>query len=120
MDRRTPTPARLLAALAVVAVVLGASPAGATAPQANGPKPKHDEVLVIGHRGASGYLPEHTLAAYELAIEQCADVIEPDLVSTADGVLVARHENEISGRPTSPSIPSSLIASRPRPSTACR
>ncbi|MGI8757933.1 MAG: glycerophosphodiester phosphodiesterase family protein [Acidimicrobiales bacterium] len=97
MDRRTPTPARLLAALAVAAVVLGASPAGATAPQANGPKPKHDEVLVIGHRGASGYLPEHTLAAYELAIEQCADVIEPDLVSTADGVLVARHENEISG-----------------------
>ena len=51
--------------------------------------------LVIGHRGASGYRPEHTLASYELAIQQCADFIEPDLVSTKDGVLVARHENEI-------------------------
>lgn len=48
--------------------------------------------LVIGHRGASGYLPEHTLEAYKLAIEQGADFIEPDLVSTQDGVLVARHE----------------------------
>lgn len=55
------------------------------------------DALVIGHRGASGYRPEHTLAAYELAIAQCADYIEPDLVMTADGVLVARHENEISG-----------------------
>ena len=53
--------------------------------------------IVIGHRGASGYLPEHTIPAYELAIEQGADFIEPDLVSTKDGVLVARHENEISG-----------------------
>ena len=52
---------------------------------------------MIGHRGASGYRPEHTLAAYQLAIEQCAGFIEPDLVSTKDGVLVARHENEISG-----------------------
>ena len=52
---------------------------------------------VIAHRGASGYRPEHTLAAYELAIRQCADMIEPDVVSTKDGVLVARHENEISG-----------------------
>jgi glycerophosphoryl diester phosphodiesterase len=53
--------------------------------------------FVIGHRGASGYRPEHTLAAYELAIRQCVDIIEPDVVSTADGVLVVRHENEISG-----------------------
>lgn len=53
--------------------------------------------LVIGHRGASGYRPEHTLAAYELAIDLGADYIEPDLVSTKDGVLVARHENEIAG-----------------------
>jgi glycerophosphoryl diester phosphodiesterase len=53
--------------------------------------------IVIGHRGASGYHPEHTLAAYELAIDLGADFIEPDLVSTKDGVLVARHENEISG-----------------------
>lgn len=54
-------------------------------------------VTVIGHRGASGHRPEHTLAAYEQAIVQCADYIEPDVVSTKDGVLVARHENEISG-----------------------
>jgi glycerophosphoryl diester phosphodiesterase len=51
--------------------------------------------LIIAHRGASGYRPEHTLEAYALAIEQGADYIEPDLVITRDGVLVARHENEI-------------------------
>ncbi|TIC87509.1 glycerophosphodiester phosphodiesterase [Nocardioides sp. GY 10113] len=51
--------------------------------------------LVIAHRGASGYRPEHTLAAYRLAIAMGADSIEPDLVCTRDGVLVARHENEI-------------------------
>lgn len=53
--------------------------------------------LLAAHRGASGYRPEHTLAAYRLAIAMGADYIEPDLVSTKDGVLVARHENEISG-----------------------
>jgi glycerophosphoryl diester phosphodiesterase len=53
--------------------------------------------IVIAHRGASGYRPEHTLAAYELGARQGADYIEPDLVSTRDGELVARHENEISG-----------------------
>ena len=53
--------------------------------------------LVIGHRGASGYRPEHTLASYRLAIDMGADYIEPDLVSTSDHVLVARHENEIGG-----------------------
>ena len=52
--------------------------------------------ILIAHRGASGERPEHTLAAYALAIEQGADFIEPDLVLTKDGVLVARHENEIS------------------------
>ncbi len=52
--------------------------------------------LVIAHRGASGHRPEHTLASYELAIEMGADFIEPDLVITRDGVLIARHENEIS------------------------
>lgn len=51
--------------------------------------------IVIGHRGASGYRPEHTLAAYDLAISQGANYIEPDLVSTKDGVLVARHENAL-------------------------
>ena len=53
--------------------------------------------LIIAHRGASGYRPEHTLEAYALAIAQGADYIEPDLVITKDGVLVARHENEIGG-----------------------
>ncbi len=52
---------------------------------------------MIGHRGASGYRPEHTLESYRLAIRLGADLIEPDLVVTRDGVLVARHENEISG-----------------------
>lgn len=53
--------------------------------------------LVIAHRGASGSRPEHTLESYKLAIEEGADFIEPDLVMTRDHVLVARHENEISG-----------------------
>jgi len=53
--------------------------------------------LVIAHRGASGYRPEHTLESYRVAIRLGADYVEPDLVSTSDGVLVARHENEISG-----------------------
>ena len=53
--------------------------------------------IIIAHRGASGERPEHTLAAYRLAIAQGADFIEPDLVMTHDGVLVCRHENEISG-----------------------
>lgn len=64
-----------------------------------------DGVTVVGHRGASGYRPEHTIASYETAILQCADYIEPDLVSTKDGVLVARHENEIGG--------TTNVASRP-------
>jgi len=51
--------------------------------------------LIIGHRGAAGHRPEHTLAGYRLAAEMGADYIEPDLVSTKDGVLIARHENEI-------------------------
>ncbi|HEY0745143.1 MAG TPA: glycerophosphodiester phosphodiesterase family protein [Steroidobacteraceae bacterium] len=53
--------------------------------------------VVIAHRGASGERPEHTIESYRLAIEEGADYIEPDLVMTRDGVLIARHENEISG-----------------------
>lgn len=56
-----------------------------------------ERVLVVGHRGAPGYRPEHTAASYRLAIEMGADYIEPDLVITKDGVLVVRHENEIGG-----------------------
>ena len=53
--------------------------------------------LVIGHRGASGFLPEHTLEGYKLAIEQGADYIEPDLVLTSDRQLIARHEPMLDG-----------------------
>jgi glycerophosphoryl diester phosphodiesterase len=59
---------------------------------------KHrDDFVIVGHRGASGYRPEHTLASYELAARMGADYIEPDLVTTKDHVLVTRHEPEISG-----------------------
>lgn len=75
---------RLSALLAIAALVGSAAPAA--------PRP----MIVIAHRGASAERPEHTLAAYMRAIEVGADFIEPDLVSTKDGVLVARHENEIS------------------------
>ncbi len=77
----------------------GSAPAGSAAPatgKATG-HPARSVPLVIAHRGASGYRPEHTLAAYELAVAMGADYIEPDLVSTKDGVLVDRHEPEISG-----------------------
>ena len=57
----------------------------------------HSPLLVIGHRGASGYRPEHSRSAYQLAFDQGADAVEPDLVATKDRVLVIRHENEISG-----------------------
>jgi glycerophosphoryl diester phosphodiesterase len=60
-------------------------------------QPIASRVLVIGHRGASALRPEHTLASYAKAIADGADFIEPDLVSTRDGFLVARHENEIGG-----------------------
>ncbi|NET00134.1 MAG: glycerophosphodiester phosphodiesterase [Sphaerospermopsis sp. SIO1G1] len=60
-------------------------------------KNKNQQIpVIIAHRGASGYRPEHTLAGYQLAIELGADYIEPDLVISKDGVLIARHENEIS------------------------
>jgi glycerophosphoryl diester phosphodiesterase len=51
--------------------------------------------LVIGHRGAAGYLPDHTLQGYALAIQMGADYVEPDLVATKDGHLIARHEPNI-------------------------
>ncbi len=56
-----------------------------------------ERTIVVAHRGASGYLPEHTLEAYAMAIEMGADYIEPDLVVTKDGVLIARHEPMLSG-----------------------
>lgn len=58
---------------------------------------KEPKIIIVGHRGASALRPEHTLESYQKAIDDGADFIEPDLVSTKDGFLVARHENEISG-----------------------
>jgi glycerophosphoryl diester phosphodiesterase len=81
---------RALLALLIVAFALPS--AGAAGREKDD---KEARPIVIGHRGASGYRPEHTLGSYKLAIELGADYIEPDLVSTSDGVLVARHENEI-------------------------
>jgi len=61
--------------------------------------PKNPDIgpIVIGHRGACGYVPEHTLTSYFIAMQDGVDFVEPDLVMTKDGVLVARHENEIGG-----------------------
>ncbi|MFW5469988.1 glycerophosphodiester phosphodiesterase family protein [Knoellia sp. CPCC 206435] len=73
------------------------APAQADAPPSSKGRASFAEPLVHAHRGASGYRPEHTLAAYRLAVEQGADYIEPDLVMTRDGVLVDRHEPEIGG-----------------------
>ncbi len=81
---------RTLAHAALGTLVAAAMPAAAQAKATSRP-------IVIAHRGASGERPEHTLAAYRLAIAQGCDFIEPDLVVTRDGVLVVRHENEISG-----------------------
>jgi glycerophosphoryl diester phosphodiesterase len=92
---RRPTALLLAAALLVLAL---SQVAGASRGQERvdkGGKPERRLPLVIGHRGASGYRPEHTLASYRLAIEMGADYIEPDLVSTKDHVLVTRHENNI-------------------------
>ena len=91
---------RTLLALPLAAATLAT---GLTAVASGGAAAAKEPVagpLVFGHRGASGYRPEHTLASYETAIRLGADVIEPDLVSTKDGVLVARHENEIGGTTT--------------------
>jgi glycerophosphoryl diester phosphodiesterase len=85
---------RLLLAgvIAMVASSVPAAPLPPARPMAPPPPP-----IIIAHRGASADRPEHTIASYGLAIEQGADFIEPDLVSTKDHQLVARHENEISG-----------------------
>jgi glycerophosphoryl diester phosphodiesterase len=87
---------RLAAAAAVIATV--GPPAVAAAHEK---KP-----LVIGHRGAAGYLPDHTLQGYELAIDLGADYIEPDLVATKDGHLIARHEPNM--------VATTDVASRPK------
>jgi len=81
-----------IALVALAAVALLAPTAAVGKKKKRSGPPKENSPLVIGHRGASGFLPEHTLQAYKLAILQGADYIEPDLVVTKDGVLIARHE----------------------------
>ena len=79
-------------------VLVGLAVLTATSPDAaadRGGETGESRPLVIGHRGASGYLPEHTLQSYALAIKQGADYIEPDMVATKDGHLIARHEPNI-------------------------
>jgi glycerophosphoryl diester phosphodiesterase len=84
-------------AATVLSLPLAGSVLGAEAARATGAAPGRRRSLVIGHRGASGYRPEHTLASYELAARLGADFMEPDLVPTKDGVLICRHEPEIGG-----------------------
>lgn len=86
-----------LTALSVATLLVTVLVTGATS--AAGPNDgnrRRAAPIIISHRGASGHTPEHTLEAYRLAIAMGADYIEPDLVSTKDGALVARHENELS------------------------
>ncbi len=82
MLRRSPGP--LLAALALLA--------SACAPPPPTPDAEDGSKMLVAHRGASAYAPEHTMAAYQLALEQGADYLEPDLQLTRDGVLIALHD----------------------------
>jgi glycerophosphoryl diester phosphodiesterase len=86
-------------AICTAAVVTGVALLTVAAPVAMGDDrgggDREEDPLVIGHRGASGYLPEHTLQSYALAIKLGADYVEPDLVATKDGHLIARHEPDI-------------------------
>jgi glycerophosphoryl diester phosphodiesterase len=84
--------AALIGALVNAAVLAGVAEAAATS---RGSGSDDSTPLVIGHRGASGYLPEHTLQSYALAIKLGADYVEPDVVATKDGHLIARHEPNI-------------------------
>lgn len=100
---RTPRWIALAATAATAGALLASVQAPAAAAPAERPVPAPteeslvDEPWVIAHRGASAYRPEHTLSSYRLAYKMGADVVEPDLVPTKDGHLVARHENELSG-----------------------
>ena len=85
----------VFAALAVAGLLSACATSGTNSTSSSYPTLTGAQPLVIGHRGASGYLPEHTLASYKKAIELGADFIEPDLVVTKDGELVARHEPNI-------------------------
>ena len=96
VNRLQRVPAAILAAVLYGTLVVAFAAAAQTMPPLT-PTLSGGAPLVIGHRGAAGHRPEHTLASYSLAIDYGVDFIEPDLVSTKDGVLIARHENDISG-----------------------
>ncbi|CAB3749453.1 glycerophosphodiester phosphodiesterase [Burkholderia sp. MSh2] len=100
---KRPTALRCIPFACAAALLLAAC--GGDDLSADPTRPISAKVQVVGHRGASALRPEHTLASYRKAIEDGADVIEPDLVSTRDGVLVARHENEISGTTNVSTLP---------------
>lgn len=99
MDRRSFTALIGVSAAAATVAPFATGTAEAATPSTRPGRPGHgaESPYVVGHRGASGYRPEHTLAAYELAARMGADFIEPDLVITKDGHLVCRHEPEIGG-----------------------
>jgi glycerophosphoryl diester phosphodiesterase len=84
-----------LTLLLIAGIFAGPSAAHRDKPRSASHHPGAHRVLIIGHRGSAGYRPEHTLAAYELGARMGADYVEPDLVSTKDHVLVARHEPNI-------------------------
>lgn len=107
---RKPATRKIGLVMTAVAVLCAAEASAVNWNTLNGQPP-----LVIGHRGAAGYVPEHTLESYRLAIALGADVIEPDLVSTKDGVLIARHEPMLSGTTNVASV--AKFASRKRTST---
>jgi glycerophosphoryl diester phosphodiesterase len=81
----------------MLACLAGAASTQPAVAQATAPTLSGQKALIVAHRGASGYRPEHTIEGYKLAIEMGADFIEPDLVATKDGVLVVRHEPMLSG-----------------------
>jgi glycerophosphoryl diester phosphodiesterase len=86
------TRAWLLALLSILVIGALMAPLAEAKKKKRSKAPRENSPLVIGHRGASGFVPEHTLQSYRLAIKLGADYIEPDLVATKDGVLIARHE----------------------------
>ena len=106
-------PFKLAAALGAALLALTACGGGDDKPAVAAPAPTVQDFktlglvqpLVVGHRGASGVLPEHTIEAYTRAIEMGADFVEPDLVATKDGVLIARHEPNITSTTNVATLP---------------
>ena len=92
MKTRAPSLRIVLLVLAVISLLVPVAAVAKKKHKRHGHSKKENSPLVIGHRGASGFVPEHTLQSYRLAIKLGADYIEPDLVATKDGVLIARHE----------------------------